>query len=164
MIKPNIAVLSLKRQTMEEKQLDKYKQAKYGDEIGKDRARREYAELNSGRHAESVGGFDNLIEIRIKQAMAEGQFDNLKGKGKPQDMNKYYEAPEHLRVGYHVLNNAGFLPEEVRLSKEIETTKEKLAQVQTEEERSKLHKQLCDLTSKFNMCIEYNRKFKKSLY
>lgn len=145
---------------MEDKHFDKYKQAKYGDDIGKERARREYADLDSGRDAQPVGGFDNLIEIRIKQAMAEGQFDNLEGKGKPQDMSKYYEAPEHLRVGYHVMASAGFLPEEVRLAKEIEETKEKLARVQSEEEKSKLNKQLCDLTSRFNMAMEYNRKFK----
>jgi hypothetical protein len=156
--------VSYERYNMDEKHLDKFKQAKYGEDIGKNRARQEYAERDSGRDPESVGGFDNLIELRIKKAQAEGQFDNLKGKGQPQDMNKYYEAPEHLRVGFHVLGNAGFLPEEVRLSKEIETTKEKLSKAETEEERSKLYKELSDLTSKFNMCIEYNRKFKKQLY
>jgi hypothetical protein len=149
---------------MHEKHLDRYKQAKFGDDIGKNRARREYAGLDKTSDAETVGGFDNLVEIRIKKAMAEGQFDDLKGKGKPQNLDRYYEAPEHLRVGYHVLNNAGFLPEEVRLSKKIETTKEKLAQTANQEERSKLYRELCELTSKFNMCIEYNRKFKKSLY
>ena len=149
---------------MQEKHLDKYKQVKFGDDIGKEKARREYAEMDSGRDAESVGGFENLIEIRIKQAMAEGQFDNLEGKGKPQDMKQYYDTPEHLRVGYHVMKSAGFLPEEVRLSKEIEQTKESLTQAESREERSKLYKQLSDLTSKFNMAMEYNRKFKKSLY
>jgi hypothetical protein len=148
---------------MREKHLDKYKQVKFGDDIGKEKARREYAEMDSGRDAESVGGFESLIEIRIKQAMAEGQFDDLEGKGKPQDMEQYHDAPEHLRVGYHVMKNAGFLPEEVRLSKEIQETREKLAQAESREEKSKLNKQLSDLTSKFNMAMEYNRKFKNSL-
>lgn len=56
------------------------------------------------------------------------------------------------------------MPEEVRLSKEIEQTKEALARLETEDDKARLHKQLCDLTAKFNMAMEYNRKFKKSLY
>jgi DnaJ-class molecular chaperone len=121
-------------------------------------------ELDSDRVLESVGGFCRLIELRIKQALAEGQFENLEGKGKPQDMNKDYEAPEHLRVSYHVFACADFLPEDVRLSKEIEQTKEKLARAQSEEEKFKLYKQLSEFTSKFNMAMECNRKFKRSLY
>jgi hypothetical protein len=41
--------------------------------------------------------------------MADGKFDNLKGRGKPLDLKRYSEIPEHLRPAYHILKNAGFV-------------------------------------------------------
>ena len=43
--------------------------------------------------------------------MAEGKFDNLSGKGKPLDLSRYREIPEYMRTAYHVVKNAGYVPE-----------------------------------------------------
>ncbi len=52
---------------------------------------------------------------KIKQAIAKGEFDNLPGKGKPLDLGAYFATPEHLRMGYSILKNAGIIPEEMEL-------------------------------------------------
>ena len=76
-------------------------------------------------------------------------------------MSKYYESPAHLRIAYHMLRNSGFVPEEVRLSKEMEVIREKLKHCESEEEKTELMKELSYTSQKFNFCVEYNRKFKK---
>ena len=92
--------------------------------------------------------------------MAEGQFDNLPGKGKPLDLKGYIETPEHLRTAYHILKNAGFVPEEVRLKKEMELIKEKIMHSKSKAEKDKLNKELVNITQQFNFYMEYNRQFK----
>ena len=91
--------------------------------------------------------------------MAEGEFDNLPGKGKPLDLKKYSETPEHLRMAYHILKNAGYAPEEVRLKKEMELIKEKMKLCKSKAEKDKLKKELADISQQFNFYMEYNRQF-----
>ena len=71
--------------------------------------------------------FEEIAERKIREAMARGAFDNLPGKGKPIDMSDYFSVPEHLRAGYSLLKQHGFLPEEVVLLREIGEAREELA-------------------------------------
>jgi hypothetical protein len=70
---------------------------------------------------------EEIIGKKIREAMERGEFDNLKGQGQPQDHSDYFAAPEDLRMGYAVLRNAGYLPHEAQLLKDIAALKEKLA-------------------------------------
>ena len=56
---------------------------------------------------------DRVVDEMIRDAMARGEFDNLPGAGKPQNLDSYFAAPEDLRMAWSVLRNAGYLPEEV---------------------------------------------------
>lgn len=58
--------------------------------------------------------------------MEEGLFDNLELKGKPLDLKDDPFVPEDLKVVYKILKNAGFLPKEVELKKEIHKLEELL--------------------------------------
>jgi hypothetical protein len=69
---------------------------------------------------------ESAIEQKIKEAMARGEFDNLAGKGKPIDLDAYFNTPEDLRMAYSILKSNSFVPEEVELMKEIASLKEKL--------------------------------------
>jgi hypothetical protein len=64
-------------------------------------------------------GFEKLVEKRIQEAYDNGEFDNLPGKGKPLNLEDLSGIPEDLRMGFKVLKNAGVLPEEMQLKKEI---------------------------------------------
>jgi len=63
--------------------------------------------------------FKKIAEERIRRAMEEGLFDNLEFKGKPVELKEDPFVPEDLKVVYKILKNAGFLPKEVELKKEI---------------------------------------------
>lgn len=56
---------------------------------------------------------DQLVETRILGAIERGELDNLPGAGKPLVLDDDRLMPEHLRVGYRVLKNAGLLPPEL---------------------------------------------------
>lgn len=65
--------------------------------------------------------FERLVENKIREAMAKGEFDNLPGRGRPLDLDAYFNTPEELRLGFALLKSAGFVPPEVELQREIES-------------------------------------------
>lgn len=62
---------------------------------------------------------EKIAEERIKKAIDEGEFDHLEGFGKPIDNSDYFNAPPDERIAWHILKNAGVVPEEVTLHKNI---------------------------------------------
>jgi hypothetical protein len=62
---------------------------------------------------------DFLVEKKIQEAMACGDFDNLPGTGRPLDLDDDALVPEELRLAYRILKNAGFVPPEVETLNEI---------------------------------------------
>lgn len=62
-----------------------------------------------------------LAEARIREAIARGELDHLKGSGKPLNLDDGLMLLEpHERFAYIVMKNSGTLPEEVSLRKKIE--------------------------------------------
>ena len=103
----------------------------------------------------SLGSF---IEKQIQQAIAEGKFDNLEGKGKPINLDEYFATPEDLRVGYSVLKAQKFAPEEAYRLKEIGDLKEKVKGCQDAEEKQKLVRELNEKTMALSIILERNRR------
>ncbi len=62
---------------------------------------------------------DEIAERRITEAMDRGEFEALPGAGKPLRLEDDCLVPEELRAGYRLLKNAGYLPQEIRLRREI---------------------------------------------
>jgi hypothetical protein len=71
--------------------------------------------------------FNRIAENKIREAIAEGKFDNLPGAGTPLDFDEYFSTPEELRMAYSILKNANCAPAEVELLKEIARLTEALA-------------------------------------
>ena len=90
----------------------------------------------------------------IRAAMERGDFDNLSNKGKKLNLDDYFNTPEEQRVGFSILKNAAYIPEEVQLLKEIGELQEKLAQVSEESERKKLLKEIEGRRLKYNLLME----------
>ncbi|CAM3582408.1 hypothetical protein VA7868_04367 [Vibrio aerogenes CECT 7868] len=61
---------------------------------------------------------DQLAEQSIQSSIQQGELENLRGQGKPLALEDLRMVPEHLRTGYHVLKNAGFLPPELEQRQE----------------------------------------------
>ncbi len=62
---------------------------------------------------------DQLAEARIAEAQERGDFDKLPGAGRPLDLDDDLLVPEELRVAYRILKNAGFVPPEMEMRREI---------------------------------------------
>ncbi|MEE8304749.1 MAG: DUF1992 domain-containing protein, partial [Candidatus Tectomicrobia bacterium] len=60
-----------------------------------------------------------IAEQKIRKAIERGEFDNLGYQGKPLKLDDLSGVPEPLRMGYRLLKNAGVLPPEMALKKEI---------------------------------------------
>ncbi len=104
-----------------------------------------------------MSNFDKLVEEKIKEAMDNGQFDNLPGKGKPLDLGDYFKAPPHLRAGYSLLKNANVVPAEIQLKKEIEALKEMRKTNKDENKKSGLTKKINEKTTELNLLLERPR-------
>lgn len=59
------------------------------------------------------------VEAQIREAIERGDFDNLPNRGKPLDISAWQKTPQHLRLSYSILKNAGYSPREVHSKKEI---------------------------------------------
>lgn len=64
--------------------------------------------------------FQKIVEEKIREAIERGEFDNLPGKGKPLSFDDD-QVPEDKRLAYKILKNAGCVPPELELKKEIMT-------------------------------------------
>lgn len=105
----------------------------------------------------NVMKFDKLVEEKIREAMEAGEFDRLEGAGRPVNLDAYFAAPEDLRAGYSVLKNAGVVPEEAQLLKEISEAKEALAKAPDAARREELGRRLRGLRLKLDLITERNR-------
>ncbi len=64
--------------------------------------------------------WESLIDQKIREAMEQGEFDDLPGKGKPVDTSENpFEDPE-LRLAHRMLRNAGFAPSWIEERKDID--------------------------------------------
>lgn len=104
---------------------------------------------------------EKAVEAIIKEAQERGDFDNLKGKGQPIDLDAYFETPEDLRLAYTALKNAGMVSPEVELLQEIAALKERLASTYEEAQRSKIKKILHDKQLEFNIMMERQKRHRK---
>src|ERR1043166_8240452 len=95
-----------------------------------------------------------IAEQRIREAMERGEFDNLPFHGKPIRLDDLVGVPEHLRMGYKILKNAGVLPEEMQMKKEIVSLKNLLDACYDETEKQTLQQKMNEKILRYNMMME----------
>ena len=83
-----------------------------------------------------------VSEEKIKQAMKDGEFDNLPGKGKPLVIEDLSVIPQELRMAYSMLKNANMMKDEESYRKELMRIEDLIACCQDAEEKAKLKQQL----------------------
>ncbi len=86
--------------------------------------------------------FRRIAEERIRGAMARGEFDNLPNRGKPLNLDQDSGIPEDLRMAHKILKNAGCLPPELELRREICSLRELMQGVDDDEARRRQMRQL----------------------
>jgi len=95
--------------------------------------------------------FERLAENRILEAIEAGEFDNLRGKGRPLDLGDDSHIPPELRMAYKILRNADCLPPELELRKEVVTLQDLVASMEDEAEKLKQMRRLNFLMMKLSM-------------
>ncbi|HWS53403.1 MAG TPA: DnaJ family domain-containing protein [Pyrinomonadaceae bacterium] len=101
--------------------------------------------------------FDKLVEQKIREAQAAGEFDRLEGAGRPVNLDAYFATPAELRAGYAVLKNSGVAPEEVQLLREADELKRALEASADAAERERLARRLAELRLKYDLLVERGR-------
>ncbi|MFP3844218.1 DUF1992 domain-containing protein [Priestia filamentosa] len=110
--------------------------------------------------------FTRLVEEKIKKSIADGDFENLEGKGEPLKLEDLSHVPEELRTSYKILKNSGYLPEEMMLKKNIAELEDLLAVCEGKEEKEQLEEKISEKLLRFNLLMEkkklsYSRAFKQ---
>jgi hypothetical protein len=101
---------------------------------------------------------ESAIEQKIREAIERGEFDNLAGRGKPLDLEAYFNTPEDLRMAYSILKSNDFVPEEVELMREISELKAKIAAGQDEQNLEQVRKLLNDKVLALRLLIDRRRR------
>ncbi len=105
---------------------------------------------------------DKIAEEKIREAMDRGEFDNLEGKGRPLKLEDDSHLPPDIRMAYKILKNAGCLPPEVQLRKEIHSTRQLLAGIQDTREKYRQMQKLNYLIMKLGMTRKMSPLFEES--
>jgi hypothetical protein len=98
--------------------------------------------------------FSTIAEGKIREALQNGEFDNLSGRGKPLNLEAMAHIPEELRAGYTILKNAGVLPEEMELKKDIVSLQKLIDCCHEENERESLQRKLTCKMLRFDILME----------
>jgi len=85
---------------------------------------------------------ETMAENKIREAIARGEFANLPGAGKPLRLEDDSMIPDDLRVAYKILRNAGCIPPELEVRKEIITLRDLLRTIEDEGEKIEKNREL----------------------
>ncbi|MEW5746705.1 MAG: DnaJ family domain-containing protein [Nitrospirota bacterium] len=92
-----------------------------------------------------------IAEEKIREAMENGAFDNLAGAGKPLTFADEAWIPEDLRLAYRILKNAGCLPPEIEMNREILSLKDLIETLDDDKEKLKRLRELNFKIMKLNL-------------
>ena len=93
---------------------------------------------------------DCIAEKRIEEAISKGELDGLPGQGRPLHVEEDQLVAPEMRMAYRVLKNAGYLPEEVSLRKEIARLEELMVGLEAGETRARAIARLNLLSAKLS--------------
>ncbi len=86
--------------------------------------------------------WEKIAENRIAEALEQGEFENLSGRGKPLDLTAYFNTPAEDRMAFSILKNADIVPGEVELMSELEHLRDRLKACPEGPERLRIQQQI----------------------
>ncbi|WP_437816217.1 DUF1992 domain-containing protein [Sorangium sp. So ce1078] len=103
-------------------------------------------------------GLEQLVESRIQDAIARGDFDRLPGQGKPLKEDDLGGLSRDERAEVLLARCVGSVPEEVQLLREIAELREALARAPAGPARQRLAQALRDRALRLNILFEASGK------
>jgi len=108
------------------------------------------------------GWLDRIAERRMLKARAEGKLSNLAGEGRPlPDRPEAAFVDPGDAVGFRIMAEAGALPEEILIARQIDAARAQLATLTDDEARRHAQARIADLEMRRAMAAEARRKFLK---
>ena len=98
--------------------------------------------------------FAQIAEARIAEAIDRGDFDDLRGAGKPLELEDLSHVPPELRPAYKVLRNAEVLPPEAELRRQIYSVGQLIRSTGNEHERDDLRRRRRELELSYAILVE----------
>lgn len=104
----------------------------------------------------------SLIERQILKARAEGKLSGLEGEGKPlPDRSQEALSDPAVAAGFRIMAQAGVIPEEFSLKKQLDDARAAFAQLSDPAERKAAMARIADLEMRYNMARDARRAFLK---
>lgn len=112
---------------------------------------------DGGAHGKGQGmKLSTLAERQIRKAEAEGQFANLKGAGKP--LGEVQDGSAEA-IGFRIMAEAGALPREIALRKEVAEAASRLAAETDPAARREAQARLAEIELRLAIEVEARRRF-----
>ncbi|THH37352.1 DUF1992 domain-containing protein [Aliishimia ponticola] len=105
-----------------------------------------------------LSALNRMIERQLRRAEAEGKLSGLKGEGAPLPDRPVGEDAG-LSAAMRMAAEAGVVPEEFTLQKELDAARAALAQTESPEDRRTLQTRIAELEMRRNMAREARRSF-----
>ena len=101
-----------------------------------------------------------LIERQIQKAQLSGQMDGLEGEGKPlPDRTGDAFVDDGDAAGFRMMAQAGVLPEEIEIKKQMDAHRARVADLTDEADRKAAMAELSRLELRYNIAREARKKF-----
>jgi hypothetical protein len=102
-----------------------------------------------------MAGVDDIIKQWVERVERSGELKNSPQFGKPLNFNDgYSETPEELRAAYKILKNAGYVPAEVELLKQLAALKDQLNASVDAAQQKLLRIKLAEMQQKVAMMLD----------
>ncbi|CAI6053989.1 DnaJ family domain-containing protein [Cohnella sp. JJ-181] len=95
----------------------------------------------------------SIAEQKIREAEKSGQFDAIAGKGGALPADDLAGVPEELRLSYKLLKNAGALPEELQIRKDLVTLSDLLGACRDPGESGRLREELTEKRLRYRLMM-----------
>ncbi len=106
------------------------------------------------------GSLGKLVERQIKKAQAEGQLQGLEGEGAPlPDRSSEAQGDPAIAAGHRIMAQAGVLPEEVNIKKELDAARQDYAALTDPADRKAAMARIAELEMRYNMARDARRSF-----
>jgi Domain of unknown function (DUF1992) len=101
------------------------------------------------------------VDKLIGEWLAENEFEELPGTGKPLNLDEYFSWPEDQRIGLSILKNSGCVSLEVERLREIKRLSDEMEKCSDETVRARLSRRLQEEQVELNLAIESRRRRKR---
>jgi hypothetical protein len=104
-----------------------------------------------------MNAIEIIAENKIREALDNGELDNLSLSGQPLDLDDGQFVPLHLRLSQKILRNAGYLPPVLQLKKDILQLSERLAEATDECARESIKRRLFEKKLRHDVLMDSER-------